>query len=62
MVDGIVYICSADRIYALNAQSGEPLWINQFEPVTSPIMDNGVLYVGSSDEDNGHIYAIKKWI
>ena len=58
MVDGVVYVGSADGyLYAVGAESGRERW--RFEtdgPVfSSPAVVDGVVYVGSGD---GRLYAV----
>jgi len=58
IADGIVYVGSGTRLYALNARTGVQLWQSTFgniDSVSSPAVANGVIYVGSMD---GSLYAL----
>jgi outer membrane protein assembly factor BamB len=58
VADGVVYSASG-RLYALNASTGTLLWSypinNSGQPWSSPVVANGVVYVGSTD---GTFYAL----
>jgi outer membrane protein assembly factor BamB len=58
VVDGVVYVGSADRkVYALNAATGATIWTaTTGGPVrSSPAVVDGMVYVGSAD---GKVYAL----
>lgn len=58
IVNGVLYIESADRIvYAFNATTGAKLWNHTtLGPVeSSPAVTSGAVYVGS---DDGFLYAL----
>ncbi|HUV03245.1 MAG TPA: PQQ-binding-like beta-propeller repeat protein, partial [Desulfobacteria bacterium] len=44
-----VFFASEDRMYAVNAQTGDEVWTNPFSCVmSSPAVSNGKVYIGSS--------------
>jgi outer membrane protein assembly factor BamB len=57
--EGIVYFGggSSKNVLAVDAQTGEELWSYKTEGAvhSTPVVDNGVVYVGSLD---GHLYAL----
>jgi eukaryotic-like serine/threonine-protein kinase len=65
VVDGVVYQGSSDgKVYALKATNGEELWsFNTGAAVgnwygSSTVAVNGVVYVGTSEDDHGSVYAL----
>ena len=59
VVNGVVYTVSDtdNKVYALNAATGKPLWSYQTSNNTwsSPALANGIVYIGASD---GNVYAL----
>lgn len=65
--DGVVYETIHNILYALNAQTGERLWLRKVDPsqvFNDPIVTNGVLYTSAfqnshsgSSSPQGHVYA-----
>ena len=60
IADGVAYVGSVatgDTLFALNANTGVPLWSSQTNggSYSSPAEANGILYIGSF---NGNIYAV----
>ncbi len=53
LANGVIYF-GAGYLYALNANTGALLWQYPVEVESSPVVVNGVVYVGSGD---GNIYA-----
>jgi outer membrane protein assembly factor BamB len=54
--DGLVFSASFDGIFALKASNGVKVWSFSIDVVTSsPVVYNGVVYVGSSDNN---LYAL----
>ncbi len=55
-VNGVVYVGSLNRAYALNARTGAKLWSygTGGQVYSSPAVANGMVYVGSQD---GKAYA-----
>jgi outer membrane protein assembly factor BamB len=60
---GVAYFCSDGRLYALNSDTGEMLWIYPSdrrltgEIRTSPLVGDELVYFGAGD---GKLYAIRK--
>jgi outer membrane protein assembly factor BamB len=50
--NGVVFIVGDRNIYALNATNGDKIWDASNYGGTSPIIVNGVLYMGSSVDSN----------
>ena len=63
VADGIIYFCSASRLYAVNAETGSLKWRYPAEEVipgtikSSPLVGEDLIYFGGGD---GRLYAIKK--
>ena len=59
VVNGVVYTVSNtdNKVYALNAATGKPLWSYQASNNTfsSPALANGIVYIGASD---GNVYSL----
>ena len=49
-----LYICSYDKLYALNSATGDNIWEYELTTDSSPAVINGVLYVSSYDK----LYAL----
>lgn len=60
---GVLYFCSAGKLYALNSDSGEMLWSYpsdrrlKGEIRTSPLVGDDLIYFGAGD---GKFYAVRK--
>lgn len=63
VVDGVVYICSGARLYAVNAETGSLKWRYPAEEYlsaqikSSPVVGQDLVYFGAGD---GKLYAIAK--
>ncbi|MHB1000288.1 MAG: outer membrane protein assembly factor BamB family protein [Armatimonadota bacterium] len=63
VVDGVIYFCSARRLYAVNADTGSLRWVYPAEGSlnamvkSSPLVYNDLVYFGGGD---GRLYAITK--
>ena len=62
VANGIVYVPSDnDYLYALNAKTGKPVWqfnaLNQL--MGTPVIDNGIVYIGAGNSVFAYSHAIK---
>jgi outer membrane protein assembly factor BamB len=56
VANGVVYVVDVCTLYALNAQTGEKMWTYKTGgEVGSPVVEYGVVYVGSGDKK---VYAL----
>ena len=58
VADGVVYVGSGDRLYALDAKTGQEKWRFKTDGaiVSSPAVAGGVVYFASTD---GYLYAVR---
>lgn len=57
VANGIIYVGSADTLYAFDATTGAPLWGKATGNTLQgwPVVDSGLVYISSQD---GHVYAL----